>query len=703
MEFTPRIKQILQVLLSEESAISVKYLAEQVGVSKRTVQRELEYMDRSLREYDIRFLSKTGVGIWLEGSQEEKKRLLEDIKNIDDYDVTNREERRKRLILEILKEKGLKKLFYYSSQFGVSEATISADLEAVGTWLNRYDLTVNRKPGSGVSIEGSEESYRKAIRAFINENIDTRIVWEAYEESDGIAVSYEMLKKSQIGRVLNDDVMKRVMDCIVAMNNARILSMTENSYVGLVIHISIAINRILKNEVLEPDERWQKNLREDEDYELAEEIVRELEEEFEIDIPPMEISYICLHIKGAKHEKIEWDGSSAAENKDREMQHLVNRMIEAFDAKRAYLIRQDDEFIQGLLAHLQPTIIRLKYGMQIQNPVLDDIKKNYPEIYRQSEKVAKVLEESIGKKVPEEEIGFLAVHFGAAIVRLEGKSENIRRVRVGVICSSGIGISRLMSSKLEKVFQDRMQITAYGKNDITPYVIGKTDFFVSSIPIEQLDAPVIFVNPLLNEKDMEQIRRMTYEYEHMPEKQKEADEFTRQLEQINMVAAQINLVIKHMEFFKVDNLITFDELLIAVGEKMSPYSDRREMIREDIMKRERIFTQIYAEFGFALLHTRTQGVTRPSFAVCMTKDLGAFLDPYFKKITIVFIMLIPNDDKLEINRDIMGYISSMLVEKEEFTDIVSRGQKEEIRDALSRSLKIYFNRFIGKDSPTSLK
>lgn len=180
MDFTPRMKQIFQVLLKEEEAIPVKTLAQKVGVSKRTVQRELEYIESALKTYEIRFMSKTGVGVWLEGSGEEKGRLLMDISEGDDYDVSNRENRRKRLILEILKEKGLKKLFYYSSQFGVSEATISGDLEAVEEWLNRYGLFVNRKPGSGISVEGSEDDYRRAIRAFINENMDTQAVREAY-------------------------------------------------------------------------------------------------------------------------------------------------------------------------------------------------------------------------------------------------------------------------------------------------------------------------------------------------------------------------------------------------------------------------------------------------------------------------------------------------------------------------------------------
>lgn len=694
MEVTPRMKQIFQVLLRESSAISVQYLAEQIGVSKRTAQRELEYAETSLKPYDLMFMSKTGVGIWLEGSEEEKQRLSADISEGDHYDVSNREERRKRLILEILKEKGLRKLFYYSSQFGVSEATVSTDLEAIEGWLGRYGLLVRRKPGSGISIEGSEENYRKAIRAFISENMDTRVLWEAYEVSgDGLAC-YESLKKSNIGQILDDDIMRRVVDCITGMNNERVLSMTESSYVGLIIHISIAVNRILKNEVIESTEGWKQIIRQDADYQLARAIVTELEAEFEIEIPQTEVFYICLHIKGAKHEKIQWNEKNTLDIGSNELQQLVNDMIDAFDPGQAYLLKQDDEFIQGLLAHLQPTLIRLIHGMQIQNPVLEDIKINYPDIFARCGKVADVLQENTGKEVPEEEIGFLTVHFGAAMVRLEGRNENIRKVQVGVVCSSGIGISRLMSSKLKKMFRDRMQLTTYGKNDITPYVASKVDFFISSIPLEQTDISVIFVNPLLNEEDMEKIRRMTYQYERIPKKQKEVDEFSIQLEEINLVAAQINTVIKYMDFFKVDNQIGFEELLIAIGEKMSPYSDRQEIICEDIKRREAISSQIFAEFGFALLHTRTQGVIRPSFAVCMTKDLSAFTDPYFKGITKVFIMLAPMDENLKVNSDILGHISGMLIEECEFMDIVGTGDKEAIRHALSRHLKKYFNKYI---------
>ena len=73
MEFTPRTKQILNALLQENQTMSVKVLADKVGVSRRTVQRELEYINGSLKDYEISFMSRTGVGVWLEGSEEEKK------------------------------------------------------------------------------------------------------------------------------------------------------------------------------------------------------------------------------------------------------------------------------------------------------------------------------------------------------------------------------------------------------------------------------------------------------------------------------------------------------------------------------------------------------------------------------------------------------------------------------------------------------
>lgn len=208
--------------------------------------------------------------------------------------------------------------------------------------------------------------------------------------------------------------------------------------------------------------------------------------------------------------------------------------------------------------------------------------------------------------------------------------------------------------------------------------------------------PVLYVNPLLNEKDMEEIRRLFYKYERLPQKHEETGSFQEQLDQINKVAAQIKLLLKHMGYFKVNGAITFDRLLVMAGEEISPYSDRREMIREALQRREEISSQIFAEFGFALLHARTKGVVRPEFTICTTHDKKPFKDAYFKEIQVVIIMLVPEDENTQINNEIMGYISSLLIEEADFLEMLKNGEKEEIRTMLSACLKKFFNQYISK-------
>lgn len=697
-DFTPRMQQILKIMARADQAVSVKSVAEEIGVSKRTVQREMEYLGRSLEKYGITFCSKAGTGVWLEGSDEGKTELLRDLEEEETLDAFDRTERRKRLILEILKDKDLKKLFYYSNLFGVSEATVSSDLEAVESWFDQFHLKIVRKQGYGVTIEGTEKNFRAAIRAFIDENIDSRMIREVYEDKNQTVV-HKLSGKSKgtIYRVLDDDILKKVVNTLSGLKEARISNLTENSYLGLVLHITIAVNRMLQQEIIEDNEKLRESVQKDEDYALACRIAEALGEKFGIQIPGIETVYIYLHLKGAKKQKIKKGPEEQEINAAPEKWlKLVNELVDAYDDSMAWLLKQDDEFLQGLIAHLQPTVIRLRNEMHIANPLLEQIKREYAAIYEKCKNVAAVLEQRLGCTVPDAEIGFLAIHFGAAVVKIENEKNSRRTVRLGIVCASGIGISRLMSSKISNYFGNRVQVAAYGKSDLTPYILEKEDFFVSSIGLSEEQADILYVNPLLLERDMAAIEEKVAHYERIPVKRQEEDPFTRQLEQVHYMAVQIKGVIKDLLVMKVDNYISFEELLVAVSEKLSPYSDRRNMIQEDIRKREKLSTQVFGPFGFALLHTRTKGAVKPSFSVCLTKDLGKFYHPYFQEIDAVIVMLLPEDEHMKENSMILGYLSGMLIEEEEFLRTIRRGDKEEIRGVMSGYLKKFFNQYLNK-------
>lgn len=54
---------------------------------------------------------------------------------------------------------------------------------------------------------------------------------------------------------------------------------------------------------------------------------------------------------------------------------------------------------------------------------------------------------------------------------------------------------------------------------------------------------------------------------------------------------------------------------------------------------------------------------RPTRAICLPKQEDHFTDTYFKEIQIVFVMMIPEDENIDINGEILGYLSNLFLEE----------------------------------------
>ncbi len=693
-DFSPRLGQITLNLLMQDSPVSVKYLADSVGVSKRTVQRELEYIDSSLKKYNLSFQSKAGTGVWIEGDKSDKEKLTALLMADDTLDVSNKDERIKKLILELLKESEPQKLFYYANMLGVSEATVSNDLDEVAKWFDKFKLSLVRKQGFGIYLEGKEKAYRKALTAFIDEYTSSYKLTQndknTMRESNLIKL-IENKSSKNIYSLLDTDIMKRVISCLINLNNEQISNLTDSSYAGLVIHITIAINRIMHNEIIDPDSRLDEDIEHDRDYSLAVIIASSLEKEFNIEIPEIEVTYICLHIRASKMQNT---SSSKGSRRNNTLVSLVYEMIESYDPDISYILEQDDAFIDGLIAHMQPTLVRLTNGLAIRNPLLDQIKSNYPDIFEKCKNVTAMLEDKLNLKVPESETGFLAVHFGAAVVRLEQNNLSKRTVYVGVVCASGIGISRFIKTKLEKVFGNRISIETYGKGDIDSNAIRKTDFFVSNINMEVPDgADIIFINPLITDSDIKNIDANIRRYEITPDKSEDRLDFYNQLDLIHNLTAHMKMILENFNIISISRDIDFEKYLDVLRDKLIDSDDNSEIILSDIVAREKIATQVFPEMGFALFHTKTSGTKHIRMSVCIS-DGNSFENEYFKGISCIITMLLPDDEHLNMNRKLLGFISEMLIEDPAFLEVLNSEDVYVGKDYLSKILKKYLKSII---------
>lgn len=94
-------------------------------------------------------------------------------------------------------------------------------------------------------------------------------------------------------------------------------------------------------------------------------------------------------------------------------------------AERALHRRLHEHIHVALPDHIGFALERLRGGLEIENPFVDEVRLLYPEAWRVAEEGAALVAERFGVPIPESEVGFLALHLHAAS-HAGGLSESVR-------------------------------------------------------------------------------------------------------------------------------------------------------------------------------------------------------------------------------------------------------------------------------------
>ena len=690
MEFTPRIQQILRIMLNSRGPVNKQDIADDIGVRKRTVQREFEYLELCIKKYGLKLENHKGKGVEIKGNPETIEKLREDLGDQQYPDAADRDGRRRRLLFELLRDRTPHKLFYYSQMLGVSEATAGNDMDALYPWLEESRLGIVKRPGYGVILEGDERDYRDAMRRFIEETAGQS---DAYSSGDitGEIFAEALLDAADSGiySLLEGDTVRRVDKVLRGLNEPKILQLADSAYAGLVIHISIVIERLQQGAALKSVPPEMGNLEFWDDYDLAVRILEAMEKEFEISIPRGELSYVLLHIRGAKMAYTGEEQEFPADLGDDRLLPMIDRMIDVYNKDIANELKEDEEFLRGLLVHLRPVLVRLSTGLRIHNPILEDIKEEYADIFEACRRAAQVITEETGYEVNEEEVGFLAMHFGAAQERVRENKQYTRKVNIGIVCASGFGVARLMMTRLKDKLGDKAILKAYGKGEINKYVITGTDFFVSTMNLDQLPVDYLQVSPLIPPKDLYKIEYKLEDYSHIRRDTTETP-FNRRLDEAYFLIREIKSIIRRYKRMETSENIRFRELLQFMTMQVTDSLHAAAALRDGIEERERLNSQIFPELGIALLHCRSGAVREPVFISCTPRGTGNFKDPYFKGIRAALLMVMPVDDDRKMHMEVLGSISGSMVTNPYFLKTIKTGREDEIRAELARELKCFF-------------
>jgi mannitol operon transcriptional antiterminator len=354
-------------MLRKDAPISAGEIAASLGSSRRTLFRELKNAAPMLAAYNVSIASVPGKGLGLRScgtdSAGTRKKLADALREKSACRLpSSRKERRLGLIVKLLGDSNVHKLCYFANALGISEATVSNDLDELEPWLNKRFITLVRRPGLGVCVDAEEAAIRRALlRRLVLDGLMGRLPYLktlGYPPPD-ITDGMDELFTNRFDRAFN--------------------WMTEDSSDMLRLFLIVGIERIAKGFLLAEEE----NPTESGGYlrQLSNFIADNLEARFSVSLPPPERAAIARQLKTCR--AMLQNQFDPAKSRDYSyIQSLVHEMIERFDPELAPSLKMNENLLTGLSLHLWAALDRLEKQMELPDTMHNEVAEKFPELFQ---------------------------------------------------------------------------------------------------------------------------------------------------------------------------------------------------------------------------------------------------------------------------------------------------------------------------------
>ena len=674
MELTARMRAILSALLSADGYVPAERIASEVGVSARTITREMHGLEMTLMPYGIALLRRTGAGFMLAGTAKAladlRKHMTEDA---DTQRELSPEQRRSVLVSRLLMADEPLKLFTLARLLNVTDSTVSHDLDRLQPFLAEQGITLVRRPGLGVYVEGAERDIRSALVRIIHDRMD-EVELLALVADDGAEGAAFAADRALLGLV--DGARVRTIDDIVA-EETQGRDIPDAARVGLVVHLALAVQRMQQGDAIAMNAEALGRLCQTEEFHAAQTIADRLEGAFSLTVPETEVGYITMHLLGARSVPLPL-GAGRVDN-FRLVQIAQSIIRRAAEKSGAPLLR-NRSLLTGLVQHLAPALHRLKLHMDIRNPLMEE---EHPELMELARYAAVMMEEEAGVPLPTDEIAYIAMHLGAALTEAGGDRPV---VRVLVACPTGLGTSRLLASRIRRSYEHIRVVGELSSLALTEREIQRreADFVVSTVPLPQLSVPVVVASVFLTAADRAQIDAVLAACTpHHASVQMEKPLFTAAMAELHRLSGAVHAVLAGLVLREGDGAQSVGDLAHSAAQLLLSEKSAVEELAAAILRREQIAPTFVAPHVI-LLHARITHTGEPHFGVLR---LAEPLSCGEETIRMALVMCAPKEGDAGVN--VLGRIAAQIAERPAFMDILAQGSGEEIRRELEYVLEEY--------------
>ncbi len=460
-----RCTTMLNVLMTHQDYVSVLEIAKTLNVSRRSIYYDLEKINEWLQAHSVGFIQvERNRGLFLSSVQREK--ISELLKSEQDriYYFLQPKERMQLILCSLFGQPAPVFVDYFCQICDVSRNTAFNDLKTVRQKLNKYELELVFEPHNGYRVEGSLIMQR-ALFLYYFEPIIPLI-------QNRSIPGFKYLNFYDPDEV--DQIMKKL---------KKIEERLHTNYVsGMLFSLSTLINNIIKrDESIVIDEVDKEEIAQSQEFQLVKVYFSQLNENEQI--------YLAMHLLGSRVQV-----PTVIEQKE-DVIELAKQLVTDFELLACINFDDKEQLISMIAHHLKMSIYRYKYGIQIGNPLMADIRASYPDLFDLTVKASRGIKKKLGLPIPDAEIAYITMHFGGFLRQRNLTVTN----RILLVCPNGISTANMLKSEVESLHPNIEVVAIAPIEDLERY-ISSIDFIISTVDVNA-PVPVIRVNPIISEED----------------------------------------------------------------------------------------------------------------------------------------------------------------------------------------------------------
>lgn len=655
--FNEREKLILQILLKNiGEALSIKEIAKSTKIKERTLYREIKNLEDSLQRLGIELVKEKSKYI-LKGNVSSLDSSLFET-NFEDYAYST--ETRLTLILCFLilnEDTSIKDI---SEKLMLSYNTVASTITTIEKILFDYKLTLIRKKGQGIEIEGKEVDRRVLLISLLCNEISDEEFFTRLNNRD-------ILSSNPFIKFLNFDLIKKV---FYENKHLDVFNLyTDSSIKKILISLNVVFLRISYTTEIKENFTVQ-------EYNSIISLLNASKEIIDFDITEDITQFLIKILKTCRLiEQLSYFNDKYSYT----LVYKINLLIKYVSEKMNVDFTQDTNLSSGLIAHVESAIKRYQMNLTEENDeLLEFVLKNYNELYLIIKSELLVVLDEINFNSTE--LSYIVIHFASSFEQIYRKNF----IRALVICASGIGSSKILGSQIRKNIPEIKNLEYTIPSKVPKSLVNNYDVVISTIELE-LDIDYLLIPTILKEKDISLIREKI-----LASRSFKRNDFVKSEDSFNIdkLGSACQIILKNTEYIVADNTKNNEEILDNIFENSALVINNKEEIVDSLLDRHNKSSVVIPNTDIALFHTLNKDLEEPFIIICSLSNVLTMKDAMGEEQRVEYFIIMASPNEQEYT-ELLSQISIAILDDKIFGEALTSKNKNFILTKVELILKNY--------------